>query len=72
MGFASVILSAECTVPLARSVFAPADKVVLCNGCCPANLFTVSGLCVELFPLLVVLDLVSSSNQCEKRAPSLT
>lgn len=72
MGFASLAFFAECTVPLARSVSAPADRVVLCNSCCPANLFTVLGLCGELFSLLVVFDLVSSSNQCEKHAPSLT
>lgn len=36
-------------VPLARNVSAPADEVVLCNGHCPAHLFTVLGLYGEFF-----------------------
>lgn len=59
-------------VPLARNVSAPADGVVLPNGHCPAHLFTVLRFCGDFFSPLVVFDLVSSSNQCEKCAPSLT
>lgn len=55
------LLSAQ--VPLARNASAPADGVVLRNGHCPAHLFTVSRWCGEFFSLLLVFDLVSSSNQ---------
>lgn len=70
MEFTSEALSASTQVPLARNVLTPADGVVLCH--CPSHLFTVSGLCKEFLSLLVVFDLVSSSNWCEKHPLSLT
>lgn len=63
MGFVSVHFLLSTQVPLARNVSAPADEVVLCNGNCPAHLFTILGVYGVFFLLLVVLDLVSSSNQ---------
>lgn len=72
MEFASEALSASTQVPLARNVLTPADGVVLCHCHCPAHLFTVSSLCKEFLSLLVVFDLVSSSNWCEKHSLSLT
>lgn len=69
MEFASEALSASTQVPLTRNVLIPADGVVLCH--CPAHFFTVSCLCKEFLSLLVVFDLVSSSNWCGKHSPSL-
>lgn len=72
MEFASEALSASAQVPLARNVLIPADGVVLCHCHCPAPFFTVSCLCKEFLSPLVVFDLGSSSNWCEKHSPSLS
>lgn len=71
MELPSEALSANTQVPLARNVLTP-DGVVLCHCHCPAHFFTVSCLCKEFLSLLVVFDLVSSGNQCEKHSPSLS
>lgn len=72
MEFAFEALSASTQVPLARNGLTPADGVVLCHCHCPAHFFTVSCLCKEFLSLLVVFDLVISSNRCEKHSPSLS
>lgn len=70
MEFASEALSASTQVPLTRNVVIPADGVVLCHY--PAHFFTFSCLCKEFLSLLVVFDLVSSSNWCGKHSPFLS